>query len=352
MKTLTSKRLVFTLLGLGFVLLLCVALAASLGSSRVDILHVFRDWIHGSETSVDTTIVLGYRIPRIALAVIVGAGLATVGAVFQGILGNPLADPYILGVSGGASVGVALATVLGLGGTILGVSVLPATAFAGSVLTVALLYGVASVLPGGVRGRHAVYTLLLVGVVFNAFAMAFVLFIRTIISPLNSQRILFWLMGTLSPGRLSSAEFWTIAGCVAVGLVLLVLHARAINLLALGDDTAESLGIPAARTRLVLFLVSSLVVGAAVAASGVIGFVGLVVPHSLRLLLGTDHRLLVPASAIGGAAFLVLADLLSRVLYPIAQTTLPVGSVTAFVGAPLFFFFLVRNLRQEEMNRI
>ena len=167
MKTLTSKRLVFTLLGLGFVLLLCVALAASLGSSRVDILHVFRDWIHGSETSVDTTIVLGYRIPRIALAVIVGAGLATVGAVFQGILGNPLADPYILGVSGGASVGVALATVLGLGGTILGVSVLPATAFAGSVLTVALLYGVASVLPGGVRGRHAVYTLLLVGVVYD-----------------------------------------------------------------------------------------------------------------------------------------------------------------------------------------
>ena len=352
MKTLTTKRLFVSLVGLFLVLVLCIFLGASFGSSRVDVVQVIVDWLSGSPMTVDATIVFEYRLPRVALAVVVGAGLATVGAVFQGLLGNPLADPYILGVSGGASVGVALATALGVGGTILGVSTLPATAFAGAVLAVAILYGVASVLPGGVRGRHAVYTLLLVGVVFNAFAMAFVLFIRTIISPLNSQRILFWLMGSLSPGRLSSSEFWTIVICVAVGLFLLVLHARTINLLALGDDTAESLGVPAPRTRLVLFLVSSLVVGAAVAASGVIGFVGLVVPHSLRLLLGADHRLLVPASALGGAAFLVLADMLSRVLYPIAQTTLPVGSVTAFVGAPLFFLFLVKNLRRQEINRI
>jgi len=351
-KTLTLSRIVLSMVGLLAVLLVCAALGVAFGSTTIDLWGAIAEWFSGDVTSPDGYIFANYRLPRVGLAILVGAALASVGAVFQGLLGNPLADPYILGVSGGASVGVVSAIALGFGGTFLGLSILPASAFAGALLAVAVIYGVASVLPGGVRGQHAVYTLLLVGVVFNAFTMAFVLFVRTLMSPLNSQRILFWMMGSLEAGHLSRAELWTITICIVAGLGFLIVRARTLNLLALGDDTAESLGVDAPRTRLILFLVSSVVVGAAVAVSGVIGFVGLVVPHSLRLLLGADNRLLVPAAAVGGAAFLVLSDLASRMVLPVLESTLPVGVVTAFVGAPLFFVFLVRNLKNEEINRI
>jgi iron complex transport system permease protein len=177
--------------------------------------------------------------------------------------------------------------------------------------------------------------------------VAVILFIRTVISPLDSQHLLFWLMGSLSAGRLTPLERRVVMVCVGIGVAVLILQARRLNLLALGDDTARSLGIRPGRTRMVLFAASSLVVGAAVSASGMVGFVGLVIPHLLRLVLGSDHRLLVPASVLGGAVFLVLADLLARASFPLIGQGIPVGAVTAFIGVPLFFVFLIRNLRLE-----
>ena len=345
---LTSKRLWLTVLGLVIVLLACIALGLTFGSSTIDLGRALSEWFSGAIESRDADILVNVRLPRVMMAATVGAGLAVVGVVFQGMLQNPLADPYILGVSGGASIGVVLAIALGLSGTIAGVSTLPAAAFIGALGSVAIMYGIASLLPGGIRQRQSTYTLLLVGIVFNAFAMAIVLFMRTLLDPINAQRTLHWLIGSLSAGRLSEAERITVMVLVFGGAAILVLNSRKLNLLMLGDDMAMSLGVAAHRTRLVLFIVSSLVVGAAVSAAGLIGFVGLVVPHALRLFLGADHRLLVIASAMGGAAFLVLADLLSRALFPLFNASLPVGAITAIVGVPLFFVFLVGDLRAQQ----
>jgi iron complex transport system permease protein len=342
---LTLKRLVVSMAGMAFFVVVAMGLGLAFGSSTIDLFDAVDQWLSGDIRNAAGSILVDARLPSVLLAALVGAALALTGAVFQGMLRNPLADPYILGVSGGASVAVVLATALGVGGTILGVSALPAAAFLGALGSVALIYGVASLLPGGLRGQQATYTLLLTGVVFNAFAMAIMLFLRTIMSPLDSQRVLFWLMGSLSPGRLQPGELLAVAACIVAGSALLIAKARTLNLLALGDDTARSLGVSAARSRLLLFLASSLVVGAAVSACGMVGFVGLVVPHSLRLVIGADHRLLVPASALGGAGFLVMADLVSRALFPLTGSTLPVGAVTAFIGVPLFFLFLIGNLR-------
>ena len=347
MTTLSPRRLVFWL---GFLLIALVGaslLGLMFGSSSIDLWLALSEWVRGDVQSVDATILVEARLPRVVLAGVVGAGLACVGAVFQGLLRNPLADPYILGVSGGASVGAIVVMSLGITGTVAGMSVLPAAAFVGAMASVAIIYGVASALPGGLRGLHTTYTIPLTGVVFNAFTMAIVLFLRTVMSPLDAQRALFWLMGSLTAGRLNDAEVWTVIICVAVGVTVLVWNARKLNLLVLGDDTALSLGVHPARARLGLFIVSSVVVGAAVSAAGMVGFVGLVVPHALRLLLGADHRLLIPASALGGAAFMVLADLVSRVMFPLVESTLPVGAVTAFIGVPAFFLFLIRDLRQQ-----
>ncbi|MCA9562265.1 MAG: iron ABC transporter permease [Myxococcales bacterium] len=324
--------------------MLCALAGLMLGSTPVSFLEGLRGWLSGDTHSPDAVILGAFRVPRVWLSMVVGAGLAVTGTTFQGVLSNPLADPYILGVSGGASVGVSLATVLGIGGTLLGVSALPLAAFVGALGAVGVLYLIASLLPGGSRGQQGVYTLLLVGVILNSFCIAVVLFLRTVISPLESQRLLFWLMGNLSVGRLSTAELLTVTVCVGRGAGYPSFQGGNLNPLTLGDDRARTLGINTDRVRFRLFAVSSFVVGAAVAASGIVGFVGLVVPHMLRFWVGADHRVLIPASALGGAAFLTLADVGGRLLYPVAGTTFPVGAVTAFVGVPLFFVFLVRGL--------
>ncbi|MBN1947845.1 MAG: iron ABC transporter permease [Bradymonadales bacterium] len=348
MSALTARHMARSLSLLAGLLLIAMFLGLVLGSSPIDLRRALAGWLDSTTLDADETILVHVRLPRVLLASLVGGTLAAVGAAFQAMLKNPLADPYILGVSGGASVGVAVANALGLAGTLAGLSTLFTSAFVGALGAVAVIYLVAALLPAGTGGRYLSYTLLLTGVVFNAFAMAFVLLLQAFMSPIDSQRLLFWLMGSLSaPGGLSR-EFWTAASCMLLGSSFLVASARQLNLLALGDDTAMALGVRTSATRFALFACASLAVGGAVAVSGMIGFVGLVVPHALRLWLGADNRLLVPASWLGGAAFLVLADLLSRLAFPLAQTALPVGVVTAFVGVPLFFFFLIRNLRHPD----
>jgi iron complex transport system permease protein len=287
----------------------------------------------GSETTAD--IVLRIRLPRVLLGVLVGASLSVAGVIFQALLRNPLADPYILGVSGGAALGGIL--VLAAGASLgLGYSAVPPAAFVGALATLALLYVVA-----GTQGRLVPTTLLLTGVVFNAFASAAIVFTASLAGLVEGARIFLWLIGNLSAPRADVAG--GVALFLAVGLLCAIPLARELNLLALGEESAAQLGVNVERQRRILLVATSLMVGAAVAVAGLVGFVGLIVPHLLRLILGPDHRLLVPAAALAGAAFLVLCDALARTILPGRE--LPVGAITALAGGPLFLFLLRRQQR-------
>jgi len=264
--------------------------------------------------------------------------------VFQAVLRNPLADPYMVGVSGGAALGATLALASGLAAAPvtlpLGLALGPVflASFAGAAGATALLVFLAS-RGGGLRTTY----LLLMGVVFNFFASALILIIRTLVSPARGQEILFWLVGTVAhpPGP---AEALVLPGLLAVGgLAVLWRRARALNALALGRRVAWDVGVDPDGTRRLAFLTGSALVAIAVSTTGFIGFVGLVVPHGVRLAAGPDHRLLLPASFLGGASFLLLADLLVRLAFPWLGTQLPVGAVTALVGAPLFILLLGRR---------
>ncbi len=287
-------------------------------------------------------IVRSVRLPTVALALMVGAFLGASGAAMQGLLRNPLADPYLLGVSGGAALGVTAVLVTGATG-IGPLSLVPLAAFAGAALAVLVIQGVSSAMPGGLRGPGATYTLLLTGVVFNALASAIILVVHAVLTPMKSQELLLWLMGALVPGR-ADASVWPAFIAGLAGIVAMWARAHRLNVLSLGDTQSQALGVDPRGTRTFFFLVASLVVGCAVAFSGMIGFVGLLVPHMVRLGFGADHRTVLPLSAAFGAAFLVAADALARSLFPLAGTALPVGAVTAVVGAPLFFVLLRRSL--------
>jgi iron complex transport system permease protein len=269
----------------------------------------------------------------VLLAAGVGASLATAGTAFQALLRNPLADPYILGVSGGAALGAIC--VIALGGAFgLAAPAAPPAAFVGAGVAIALL-----LLAAGPRGRLDATRLLLIGVVLNALASAAIVFLASLAGLSESSRIFLYLIGNLSDAQ--PAYIVWIGAFLALGLAALLALARALNALALGDDAAALLGFSPARVKLALLLASSLLVGAAVSVAGLVGFVGLIVPHALRLALGADHRLLLPAAALGGASFLVLCDALARTA--LGGPELPVGAITALVGGPLFLVLLRRR---------
>jgi iron complex transport system permease protein len=282
-------------------------------------------------------IVWRVRLPRALLAALVGACLAVAGVLFQALLRNPLADPFVLGVSGGAAVGGIAAMSLGaaLGW---GYAAVPPAAFAGAILTTLVLYGVA----GGGGGRVSGTQLLLTGVVFNAFASAAIVFVASLSGLTEGASIFLWLIGSLSASRVDVAG-WVLLFLLA-GLAAALPSARNLNLLSLGEESAQQLGVDVGRQQRVLLVATSLMVGAAVAVAGLVGFVGLIIPHLLRLALGPDHRLLLPAAALGGAAFLVLCDTAARTL--LGGRELPVGAITALVGGPLFLFLLRRHQRR------
>jgi iron complex transport system permease protein len=278
-------------------------------------------------------IVLRVRLPRVLLAMGVGASLAVAGALFQALLRNPLADPFVLGVSGGAALGGTLVLSLGAG-LGLGYAAVAPAAFAGAVLATLLLYAVA-----GTRGRLSATNLLLTGVVFNAFASAAIIFLASLAGLTETTTIFLWLIGSLEGARPEVAGW--VALFLMLGLAAALPLARGLNLLALGDEAAQQLGIDVERQKKLVLFATSLMVGAAVSAAGLIGFVGLIIPHLLRLLLGPDHRLLIPAAALAGAAFLVLCDTLARSL--LGGGDLPVGAITALAGGPLFLWLLGRH---------
>ncbi len=290
----------------------------------------------------DATVLFRLRIPRVLLAAEVGAALSVAGVALQALLRNPLADPFVFGLSGGAAIGTAI--VVAASGTAVGAAALSAASFVG--LLPAQLAAVAGAMAaallvftlGRTRGQLEPTRALLVGVVFNSFASAVVLSVEAVLQPEQTLAVLLWLSGTLGYEALPLLAGAGVALLVPA-LVLIALAGR-LNLLALGDEGAAALGVDVPRTRFLAFFAASAAVGIAVAFTGLVGFVGLVVPHAVRLVTGPDHRVVLPASALGGAAFLVLADALARVLFRGLGAEPPVGAVTAIVGAPLFVALL------------
>ncbi len=279
-------------------------------------------------------IVFDYRLPRALLGVLVGGGLALAGAVFQALLRNPLAEPYILGISGGSAFGAVLVLALGL--TAASSWALPVAAFAGALVAIVLVFRVAVAADRSMDVR----VLLLAGVVVGAFFSACIAFILAVSEARTVRSAVLWMMGSLSGAD------WTSVGLAAVYTIpasLLILSlGRSLNLMAIGEETASYLGTDVERVKKIAFGVASLITAAGVAVAGVIGFVGLIIPHGVRLLTGSDHRALLPLSFLAGGIFLTLADLVARTA--LAPIEIPIGVITAFVGVPLFLVLLRRSL--------
>jgi len=318
---------------LGVTLLTSILAGVRFGSVELTTAEVLAALTTG-DVEVHRDIVLQLRLPRTLLGVLVGGGLALAGAAFQALLRNPLAEPYILGISGGASVGAV--TVLALGWAGVGSWSLPLAAFAGALLAIVLVFRVAT------TTGHAmdVRVLLLAGVVVAAFFSACIAFILSISSARTVQSAVLWIMGSLANASwqsvLLAAVYTMPAATVLIGL------ARPLNLMAIGEETANYLGADVEGVKRTALVIAALITAAGVAVAGVIGFVGLVVPHAIRLLIGSDHRALLPLSFLGGAAFLTLADLFARLA--LAPTEIPIGVITAFVGVPIFLVLLRRSI--------
>jgi iron complex transport system permease protein len=307
-----------------------IALGVSFGSGSATAL----DLLHPGSQAHD--IVVGYRLPRVLLGAVAGAGLAAVGAAFQTVLRNPLAEPYVLGVSGGAALGATLAIAAGAAGVgLLGAAGVPVAAFAGGVAATAVVWALVR------SGRAAGASVLLAGVVVNSIAGACITLVESVAEPGHLQSLIWWLMGFLDVP--SWAELSFVSLYVAAGLAVLAFDAARMNLLALGDEQAASLGVDVGALERRTFFACAAVVGAIVSATGLIGFVGLVVPQAARRLVGPDLRALLPTSALGGGATLVTCDLLVRVLARRVHTEVPVGAVTSLVGGPVFLVLLRRR---------
>jgi len=334
-EALTIRRFLLTNGLLLILLLLCIAAGCLLGPGGTDWASL---WPLDPETNPQAATVLLARLPRTLLAALVGAALAAVGVAFQALLRNPLADPFIMGVSGGAALGGTLALAVLGGGAAASLALEGPAAFVGAAAATFLVYRI-----GRVGGRVDTITILLVGVVFNAFASAVIMFIKSVVSATKTQEILVWLMGSLTYREFSTLLI--VAVGVAVGIAVLFCMAARMNALALGEQGASHLGVDVEKTKTIIFISASLLVGLAVSVSGLVGFVGLIVPHLTRLILGPDHRLLLPASVLLGSAFLVLCDLAARLLFVPLSTEPPVGVVTAFLGGPFFLFLLRKRHR-------
>lgn len=328
-KPFSVPRLVLVVAGCALVAALACAVGLAFGEESLDWGRVFEPG------TPDATIFFSLRLPRVVLAALVGMALAAGGAALQSLLRNPLADPFVLGVSGGAALGATIALALGLTLTVARLSATTTFALGGAVGATLLV-----LLVGRLAGGSLPHTTLLAGVIFNAFALSAITFIKALAAPDQLGEVLFWLAGAL--GHETWGTLAVAAAVVVVSVGALCVLAPKLNLLTLGDEDARSLGLEVGRVRVWVLLASSAAVAAVVSLSGLVGFVGLLVPHLARLAFGVDQRLAVPASALLGAAFLVLADLLARVLFRVFNTEPPVGVVTALLGGPLFLLLMAR----------
>lgn len=329
-----ARRLVLILGGLLVCLVLAAATALLLGSADVPPAAVFRVLTGRAEPdSIERVVTLGLRLPRILVAILAGGGLAVAGVGFQALTRNPLAEPSILGVSGGAAFGVVVGQIFGLGLTVVEALGLTAFAFVGALIAAGAVYLIASAQRG-----LAVPTLLLAGVIVGIFFSSAITVIISVIDFNRLGAVVHWLLGNLAP--IPPGALAIFAGLSAIGFWLIASQARELNLLALGEEAARQLGVDTERLKLTIFGGAALLTATVVAFSGPIGFVGLVVPHLLRGVVGQDNRLLVPTALVGGGIFLLVADTIARNV--VAPAELAVGVITSFCGAP-FFIYLLRT---------
>lgn len=330
--------------GTGFVLLLfSVVISLSLGSANLALSQVWGILLHQLpflHSLIDSNwpesaeqIILKVRLPRVFLAILVGACLSLAGAGFQGVLRNPLADPYTLGVASGSAVGAAFLILFGYHTILFGKWTIPLVAFVTGLISLLVVLRLANV-----HGKFKLETIILSGVVVSAFLGSLVSFMVSMSDQVVNE-IVFWLMGSLALRGWSFT--FVLMPYLAIGIVVLLSYGRTLNLFALGERQAAHLGVNIKRTRLVVLVVSTLITSAAVSIVGTVGFVGLVVPHLVRLIVGPDYRILLPLSVIFGAIYVLWADTIARTL--LSPTEIPLGVVTAFLGAPFFAYLLRRN---------
>jgi iron complex transport system permease protein len=327
-------RLAITVAGFGALTVLMIVLAPLIGSTHISLSRVFDPSIPFAD-NVDAQVFFVARLPRVLAAALVGAALATAGVVFQAMLRNPLATPFTLGVSAGSSLGAMLAILFGASATLGPLSPVPLASLGGAVLAAAIVYWLATQ-PGRPISTSV---LLLAGVTLNSFFSALILFAQFIADYAQVYRAARWLMGDLDVG-----SFTPLYGSLPLILAAFAMFAvlpGALNLLTLGPDAAAARGVNVGRVQRMAFISASLATSAAVSLSGPIGFIGIVVPHLVRLLVGGDHRIVLPASALFGASFLIGCDLVARTV--LAPVEIPVGVVTAMIGGPFFLWLLVRK---------
>jgi len=332
---------VYSVLGLTVLLLAVVVLASAVGSVRIPFPTVCQVMISKLPligiapvwTDAIETIVLEVRLPRIVLAGLVGAALATAGATYQGLFRNPLADPYLIGVAQGASLGAVVGFLLPISWHGFGLGFIPILAFTGALVSAAVVYTLARV------GRIVpVTTLILAGVALGALLGSVVSYL-IISSGEKMHGIIFWLMGSFSLSQWS--EVLVVLPYIVIGTAVILVYSRPLNVMQLDEEQAQQLGVNVERLKVILLAAATLITAASVCFVGTIGFVGIIIPHAVRLVWGVDHRFLLPLSMLTGASFLIVADLVARTA--LAPTEIPIGIITAFCGAPFFLYLLRRR---------
>jgi iron complex transport system permease protein len=335
------RRRIYSIIGLLAVAIVMIALATTIGSvevpflttcrillSKLPLVNIAPDWAGSIET-----IILDIRLPRVIMAGFAGAALAISGATYQGLFRNPLADPYLIGVAQGAALGAVIGLLLPFGWQSTGLGIVPILAFTGATANVLIVYGLARV------GKTLpVTTLILAGVALGALWGSVVSYL-TITSGDKVRSILFWLMGSFSLSTWS--EVLVVLPYLLVGIIVILLYSRSLNIMQLDEEQAKQLGINVERVKLILLAAATLITAAAICFVGAIGFVGIIIPHIVRLIWGPDHRFLLPLSVLSGSIFMVLADLLARTA--LAPREIPVGVITAICGVPFFLYLLRRR---------
>ena len=344
------RKAIFTIVGLSSLLILCILISVGVGSAHMTIMDSLRillakipglgQFAGANEIKpMYEVIIWQVRMPRILQAALVGANLAVVGCTFQAIFRNALADPHVLGVSSGASLGATLGIVSGITLNFLGLGITSIFAFIGAILTVGLVYRI------GTLGKKVVVTnVLLVGTAVSTLLSAMISLLM-IYHREQLEKVYLWTMGSFSSANWSKVAF--LAVMTLIGVIIIGIFSHELNVLLTGDEMAESLGIDVEKIKKLLMIIASLLVAASVSVSGAIGFVGLIIPHCMRLMIGSDHKILLPVSALGGASFMVICDTIARTIA--RPTEIPVGVITAVFGAPYFIFLLYRQTKEGKL---
>lgn len=335
--SLTLKKLVFRVITCSILLVLIMTLCCFVGTQKISFKKILAGPSDTPGENIDYEIFFGVRLPRVILAALVGAALACSGVVLQAILRNPLADPYILGISSGAGLGVIIAVLSGMTWSFWAGSPIAVFAFAGALITVWLVWCI-----GHLAGKSQMISLLLAGVVVNAFFSAVIMFLTSIAKSQQVYSTIFWLMGNITEKNIP--VLWISASFILAGIFGLFSLSHKLNILTFGEEEAKGLGVDTAKTRVTAFGFAAFITAIAVSLSGLVGFVGLIIPHGVRMVLGPDHRQLLPVSAIIGSAFLVVADTLARIV--VAPAQLPVGVITAITGGPFFLILLAKYTKK------